>query len=109
MSAQTIICCLLILLSVGARAQQATVTGKVLSQNRILLVSAYVGIEGTNTGTQTNEQGAFKLSVPAEADIRLIIKYINYRDQQVSLRLNAGETREITVVLTNDTSALNTV
>ena len=109
MSAQTIICCLLILLSVGARAQQATVTGKVLSQNRIPLVSASVGIEGTNAGTQTNELGLFKLSVPVGVDIRLIIKYINYLDQQVSLRLNAGETREITVVLTNDTSALNTV
>ncbi|WP_246150839.1 TonB-dependent receptor [Adhaeribacter aerolatus] len=100
---------MLFLFSLRVFAQQATVTGKVVSQSQTPLFSASVGLKGTNTGTLTNAQGVFKLSVPAEEDIQLIIKYINYREQQVALRLKTGEQREITVVLTNDTTALQTV
>ncbi|KAA5547743.1 TonB-dependent receptor [Adhaeribacter rhizoryzae] len=102
-------CCLLLLFSFRVFAQQATVTGKVVAPNQTPLESASVGIKNTTTGTLTNAQGIFKLSVPADKDIVLIIKYINYREQQVNLKLKAGEQRNITVLLTNDTTALQTV
>ena len=102
-------CCLLLLFSFRVFAQQATVTGKVVSQSQSPLISASVGLKDTNIGTLTNNQGIFKLTVPAEKDIQLIIKYINFRDKEIPLKLKAGELRDLTVILTNDTTTLGTV
>lgn len=109
MSAKTFFCCLVYFCSLGALAQRATITGKVLSPNRLPLVSAAVSVEGTTFGTFTDNQGIFKLTVPTEFDIILIIRHVNYRQQKLFLSLKAGETKEILVTLSNDTTTLNTV
>ena len=57
---------LMILLSIGAFAQQRTVTGTVTSSSGGLpLQGVNVIIQGTSTGTVTNTEGSFSLAMPA--------------------------------------------
>jgi hypothetical protein len=93
----------------AAYAQNATVTGKVLSQDQTPLVAASVSLLDNAKGVQTNKDGLFKLIVPAQANIGLVIKHVGYRNKQLALRLNPGEVRELIIILDNDTTALGTV
>jgi hypothetical protein len=89
--------------------QTATVTGFIFSAGRQPLVAASVGVGGTRQGTVSDEQGRFHLTVPADRDILLNFKYIGYRTRSISLRLGRGQTRNLEVLLSPDTTALNTI
>lgn len=49
-----------------------------------LLVGVSVRIDGSGTGTTTNEQGAFALNVPSEASV-LVFSYLGYNTQKVTV------------------------
>ncbi len=90
-------------------AQQATVTGLVTDDTGTPLEFASVFLKGCANGSQTNATGKFKIFVPADREISLVIKYIGYKDQEVNLRLKAKEIREIKVKLSAGNNALSTV
>lgn len=51
---------------IGAFAQNRTVSGKVLDNQQQPLIGAAVLISGTSTGTTTDVNGSFSMSVPSE-------------------------------------------
>jgi len=83
--------CLLSGLTIQAYAQSAPaatpVSGQALDQNRAPLPYASVGVIGQPVGTVADEQGRFRLSVPAQYDAdSLRISLVGYRPYTVTVR-----------------------
>jgi TonB-dependent starch-binding outer membrane protein SusC len=74
----------LLLLNSALLAQNRTITGKVTSDNGLPLPNVSVVIKGTNTGTTTDGEGAFSLSIPQSAKT-LVFSSVGYTPQEVTL------------------------
>lgn len=68
----------------GAYAQQQTVRGIVTDDTGETIIGASITVKGTSTGTITDMDGAFSLSVPAGGT--LVISYIGYKTQEVPIK-----------------------
>jgi TonB-linked SusC/RagA family outer membrane protein len=90
-------------LSIGMALAQTQVTGTVVnSEDGQPVIGASIKVVGTNTGTVTNMDGGFSLSVPSN-NARLEISYIG----MVSKTVRAG--RNIKVLLDPDNKQLDEV
>jgi TonB-linked SusC/RagA family outer membrane protein len=86
-----------------AYSQSRIVTGTVTAkEDGLPMPGVTVRLKGTNTGTQTNTQGKYSLTVPAEAT--LVFSFITYESQQVVV---TGPV--INVVLTQSSTQLNEI
>ncbi|PQA54454.1 TonB-dependent receptor [Siphonobacter curvatus] len=75
---------LFLLVSVGLRAQQRILSGNVVSATENAPVSgASVYVKGTNTGTLTDTQGNFKLSISKGST--LVVSAIGFQSQEILL------------------------
>ncbi|HEV3414732.1 MAG TPA: TonB-dependent receptor [Puia sp.] len=68
----------------GAAAQNRVITGKVTDAGGTPIPSASVVIKGTKRGTNTGQDGSFKLTVPPSARI-LVISSIGFANMEVSI------------------------
>ena len=90
-------------LLVGGAFAQTKVSGTVISQEDMQpVIGASVLVVGTTTGTVTNAQGKFTLTVP-EGKKTLRISYVGMETLEVSARPN------MKIVLTSDQAALDEV
>ena len=87
---------LLLLLSTISRAQNRPITGKVLDESNAPVAGAAVTVKNSNTGTTTNENGEFKLSVPESAKI-LVISSLGFISKEITL---SGNTVTVSLVKT---------
>src|SRR5574343_285478 len=71
-------------LTMSAIAQSRTITGKVTGPDGVPILGASVTVKGSNSGTSTDQQGNFSLSVPAAAKA-IVISSVGFADQEVSL------------------------
>ena len=93
------------LLSVSAVRGQTTVKGTVLDETNIPVAGANVVIKGnTSTGTITDFDGNFTLSVPGESTV-LVISFIGYATKEVQV----GKQTDMHIVLKEDGVLLNEV
>ncbi|MFN5133753.1 MAG: SusC/RagA family TonB-linked outer membrane protein [Chitinophagaceae bacterium] len=66
-------------------AQDKTVTGKVIDEkDGSPLAGVSVTVKGSNTGTTTNADGSFRLSIPASAKT-LVFSYVNYANVEIAV------------------------
>ncbi|MCC5945741.1 MAG: carboxypeptidase-like regulatory domain-containing protein [Bernardetiaceae bacterium] len=72
-------------------AQRAVVLGRVVQANKTPIAFATIGIEGKTIGTSTDEQGNYRLSVPANEDFTLEVRYVGYKRKQYELRLTENQ------------------
>ena len=63
-------------------AQERTITGKVTDDKGAPIPGASVIVKGTNSGTTTNADGVFSISVPAKATT-LVVSSINMQDVEI--------------------------
>jgi len=84
--------------------QQNTITGKVTDENGEAFPGVNVIVKGTSTGTVTNADGMYSLTVPAEANT-LVFSFVGYFLQEVSID---GKTT-INVSLLPDVKSLDEV
>jgi TonB-linked SusC/RagA family outer membrane protein len=95
---------LLLLASVSAFAQ--TVTGKVTSAtDGAPIPGVSVIIKGTSVGTSTDTEGKFTLTAPSAANDVLVISFIGFATQEISLQ----DRTNVDVVLKEDATELNEV
>jgi hypothetical protein len=101
----------LILLLQGAQlqAQTALLRGSVRSQDGSPLVGASVHIARLQLGTFADSAGVYSLRLPAGDSLQLRFSFVGYRSHTVSLLLQAGEERELHLVLEARTDELKTV
>ena len=88
--------------SLSANAQQV-ISGKVTNENGKALYAATVAVQGTTTGTTTDDDGRFSLE--AASDAVLVISYIGYEKQTISVN---GQT-SLNITLIQDTKTLDEV
>jgi TonB-dependent starch-binding outer membrane protein SusC len=92
------------LVSVGVYAQDKTVTGKVTdSGDKSGLPGVTVSVAGANKGTQTDVNGTYKISVPANAS--LVFSFVGFEKQTIAV----GNKSVIDVSLVSDNKALEEV
>jgi len=84
--------------------QQATITGTVLDDNGVPLLGATIAVKGTNTGTISDFDGNFELSVP-EGGTTLTVSYIGFRSKEVEI----GSNTTFTINLEPDAAQLDEV
>ncbi|MDP4241026.1 MAG: TonB-dependent receptor, partial [Bacteroidota bacterium] len=96
-----ILFCLAISLNVSA--QKATITGLVVDSKNEPVIGATVMIKGTSTGTVSDYNGKFSLEATG-SDV-LTISYVGMSTQQITV----GSSKNIRVVLKEDTKALDEV
>ncbi len=84
--------------------QQVRVTGKVTDQNRNPLPGVTVLVKGTSTGTVTDADGAFSLSIPENTET-LQFSFIGMQTQEVPVRGRST----ITVIMQQETIGLEEV
>ncbi|WP_158826755.1 SusC/RagA family TonB-linked outer membrane protein [Mucilaginibacter lacusdianchii] len=101
-AAVSILCCLLFH---PVFAQNRTITGKVTdSKDGSSLPGASVTVKGTSTGTVTQVDGTFRLSVPA-GNVTLVVSSVGYERQEI----NVGSRTTINLALKGTTGNLNDV
>lgn len=94
---------LVLLVSSAAVAQEAKVTGKVTdSATGDIVPFASIQIKGTMTGTSSDAEGNYSISVPSPDDAILIFSFVGYKDAEVPVQGRA----KIDVQLKADTEAL---
>ncbi|HEU5291714.1 MAG TPA: TonB-dependent receptor [Cyclobacteriaceae bacterium] len=95
---------LLLLFSATARAQERTVSGKVTSaEDGSAIPGVNVIVKGTTTGTTTDANGSFQISVPANAT--LVFSFIGF----ATLEVNAAELSVVDAQLSVDATQLSEV
>lgn len=75
---------LLLLTPLTLLAQSKKVTGKVTSQGNTPLASVSVQVKGTRTGTTTNNDGVFSISVPGNNAV-LVFSSVGYTTQEITV------------------------
>jgi len=96
--------CLFVLLVTNVQAQEAVVKGKVTDDTGAPVPGANVIIKGTTTGTITDVNGEYTLTVPG-SDAVLAISYIGFVSQEITV----GSQTDIRVSLVTDISTLQEV
>ncbi len=87
-----------------ARAQNRQVTGKVTDKAGEPLIGVSVFVKGTNSGTSTNTNGEFKLSVPSDNSV-LVLKYIGFTTRE----LVVGKQSQLNITMEDDAQSLEEV
>jgi TonB-linked SusC/RagA family outer membrane protein len=82
------------------------VSGVVLNEKKEPIPGASVSINGTDIGTLTDTKGRFRLSVPANESVTLVISSVGYQNKTVEV--NAG-TASVNITLSTNVSGLNEV
>ncbi|WP_439557350.1 carboxypeptidase-like regulatory domain-containing protein, partial [Dyadobacter sp.] len=69
---------MLVISVIPARAQSRQVSGKVVDETNAAVPGASVLIKGTTSGTNTNAEGAFSISVP-DGNQKLTVSSIGFQ------------------------------
>lgn len=72
-----------------AIAQTRSVTGRVVDDGGNPIANATVQIKGTKSGTSSAADGAFTVTIPADADA-LVVSSVNFTPQEIRLGKNTG-------------------
>lgn len=94
---------LLFILTVGAQAQNQTITGKVTDQGEPM-IGVSVLVQGTSKGTSTDVDGNYSVSI-APGETTLVFTFIGYKTQTVEI----GSRTVIDVALESDATELEEV
>ncbi len=95
---------LIAIISVNEEYDAVRITGKIMGEGGAPLVGASVQVKGTTTGTTTNSDGNFILTIP-DANVTLVISSVGYDQQEIAL---AGRT-ELNVTLVTSTKIMDQV
>ena len=94
----------ILLLSLGAWAQERRITGKVTDDQNQPISGVSVSVKGTNTATQTANDGSFAITVPNSSST-LIVSYVGMEIQEI----NVGSQNSVTLSLRSIAANLNEV
>lgn len=83
---------------------QSTVSGKITDKENLPLIGASVLAQGTNSGTVTDIDGNFTLSLPASVE-ELVVSYTGFATRRVKVEGRAN----LTITLSEDAAQLSEV
>ncbi len=97
----------LIVFSVSSIAQNATIKGIVLNENNIPIQGA--NITYNNSGTQSDKNGVYQLSIPSNQEIQVSISHISLKNMQFTIKLEEGQVYELNPILKTDVEQISEV
>jgi TonB-linked SusC/RagA family outer membrane protein len=92
--------------SAAEAAMDFTVTGTITDEAGEPLPGANVSIKGTTSGTLTDVNGKFSLTVPGEGSVVLVVTYLGFGQQEITV---SASQPSIAVRMTADASELDEV
>ena len=95
---------LLMLCSFTFSYAQISVSGKVMDEANEPVIGANVMLKGGKTGTITDVNGMFKISVPKQSSV-LVVSFIGYATKEVTV----GNKKTLNIVLKEDGITLDEV
>lgn len=99
---------LFLFISTHITAQEATIEGIILDENDVPVPGA--NISYANGGTQTNENGYYKLNLPANQEVVLTITYVGFKKIETTISpITANKKVELNFVLKTDVEQIGTV
>ncbi len=106
---QAALVCMLFCTATLGQSQSVTISGKVTdSETQQGLPGASVLVSGTTSGTVTDADGNFTLSVSG-GTVKLVISFIGYASTTIDVQADGSSTSPINVALKPDTRALDEV
>jgi TonB-dependent starch-binding outer membrane protein SusC len=101
---KTTLMAVIMLVSVSVYAQDKTITGKVSDKSDGSgMPGVSVAVKGLNKGTQTDVNGAYKISAPANAT--LVFSFVGFAKQEIA----TGNRTELNVTLVSEDKTLDEV
>lgn len=94
-------------LAFSSFSQSATVQGIIFNEAKQPIPFANISFDGG--GTVSNENGFYRISLPAEEKIELKISYVGYRPITVTLNLNPNQVEELNFVLKTNVEQIGEV
>ena len=95
------------LLPLFALAQTASVNGVILSEGEFPLQA--VNIKTETTGTSTNENGFYKLTIPSNTDVTIVYSHVSHKNVTLTVNLKNGEVFEFNPILKTDVDQIETI
>ena len=96
------------MLMTAVSAQAFNVKGTIVDKTtKEPLIGATIQIEGTTTGAITDIDGRFELSNLKGNNCTLVIQYVSYQSQLITI--NAGQKEELVIALAPDTQTMEEV
>src|SRR5277367_1173318 len=92
-------------LATTALAQSRIVTGTVKDPNGAAVPGVNILVKGTATGTSSDGDGKYSMTVPNEGNPILVFSFIGYANEEIEI----GTKTVIDVVLKEDVAQLNEV
>ncbi len=89
-------------------AQTATVRGVILDENNKPIENVNISTN-VDTGTQTNKNGFFKITIPANKKITLTFSHITHKNITITLQLKNGEDYEFHPVMNESAEQIGVV
>jgi len=100
-----LVCGLLTMILISAQAQDRVVSGRVTSaDDGLALPSLTVALKGTTTGSVTDADGNYRISIPAQGGT-LIFRFLGYTTQEILIQNQTI----VNVIMQPDAVALETV
>ena len=81
-SRKTSVLLLMLFSAVFSYGQQMSVTGKVMDSTNEPVIGATIQVKGASTGTVTDVDGNFRITVADAAKVHLVVSYIGYETQE---------------------------
>ena len=94
------------LIPVEKKSTDRDLSGVILNERKEPVAGASVMIQGTNQGTLTDANGRFRLSIPANQTVTLLISSVGYQNQTIEVNSN---TSSVNVTLNTNIGNLNEV
>lgn len=80
----------------------ASIIGTITDQQGVTLPGVYVILEGTNIGTISNEDGDYRLEIPANKIFTVVYTYTNFNTyKKTGVRLEEGDAVRIDIKMTS--------
>lgn len=94
----------------GFAQNSGSLQGNVTTVNGVGISEANINIQGTGIGTETMENGSFKIENVPVGNYLLRISYVGYKSQEIALSIKAGEiTRLPNIILKSGEEQLSEV
>ena len=82
---------------ISTAQQTGIVSGKVTDAGGAPIPQAYVWVEKTIYKTTTDESGRYKLELPADTTLQVVISHIGFKVRSFSVTLKPGEVKKLNV------------
>ncbi len=93
--------------SLNALAQDAVLKGVILDENNVPVQGANITFD--KSGTQSDENGVYELSIPANQEIQVSITHIALKSLQFTINLEENQEYELNPVLKTNVEQISTV